>query len=132
MNAEKAIHARLAAVAGVSSLVGSRIYPVKAPQNATFPLVVYQRISGERDDPLADASGLCSARIQISCHASGTNPYDGVKALASQVRQALQKARGTFGGVVVDDITIETDQDIYDPQTEDFFVAIDVIVWHRE
>lgn len=132
MNAEKAIYARLAAVAGVTSLVGTRIYPMKAPQNPTFPMIVFQRISAERIGNLGADTDMVEARIQVSCHDSGSDAYDGIKSLANQVRLALQRSDGTFGGVTVDDMWIESDQDIYDPQTEDFFVAIDVLVRHRE
>lgn len=129
MNAEKAIYARLAAVAGVTALVGTRIYPVLAPQNPTFPHLVYQRISAERIGNLGADTDMVESRVQVSCFADS---YSGTKELADAVRLALQRADGTFGGVTVDDMWIESDQDIYDPQTRDHFVAIDVLVRHRE
>jgi hypothetical protein len=39
---------RLTSQTAVSSLIGSRVYPLIAPQGTPLPLVVYQRTSVER------------------------------------------------------------------------------------
>ena len=48
--AEADIYAALST--GVPAL-GSRIYPLKLPQNVAYPAVVYQRISAVADSPLS-------------------------------------------------------------------------------
>lgn len=40
-----AIFARLSGDAGVSALVGSRIYPQEAPEDATYPLITFLQVS---------------------------------------------------------------------------------------
>jgi hypothetical protein len=47
MTPEQNVYTVLAATAGVTALVGNRIYPVQAPTNAQLPYLVYQRIATE-------------------------------------------------------------------------------------
>ena len=44
MIADRYIYAKLIADAGVAALVGTRIYPVIAPQDAVYPLITYSAV----------------------------------------------------------------------------------------
>jgi hypothetical protein len=42
---DAALFSRLSSFAGLKALIGTRIYPAPAPQNAAYPLVTYQEVS---------------------------------------------------------------------------------------
>lgn len=94
---EQALHDKLADTAGVSALVGSRIYPLLAPQRATRPYVTYQRISTERDFALDGGVGRAQGRIQIDAWAE---TQLGARAVADAIRAALHGFTGdiAWGG----------------------------------
>ncbi len=84
MSVETAVFTRLTTHAGTAALIGTRCYPSMLPQKATFPAVVYQRISSSGRIGTTDRR---TARFQLSCWA---NTYAGAKALAVQVRNAVE------------------------------------------
>lgn len=126
---EEALVSALEGHAGLSALIGSRIYPLMIPQGAALPAVTYQRVSGERIHAMVDDPGLASPRIQVDAWGS---TYASAKAVAAQVIDCLQRWSGTAETVVVQDSYFQGDQDIYDPETERWQVSMDFIVWHLE
>ena len=125
---EYAIKARLEAVSGVTDLVAARIYPAVLPQNPTLPAITFQRIDGPRLSAMTN-DVWAEPRIQINSYAA---KYTGAKALAQQVRIALQRWSGTSAGVVIHDIFIENDRDNYDDEVEAWRVIADYLVQHDE
>jgi len=85
MSTEQTLYSTLKNDAGVSALVGTRIYPLLLPQNPTYPAITYQRIS-TRPVMTRTGNGLDFVRMQIDCYADS---YSGVKALAAAVEAAL-------------------------------------------
>lgn len=140
MRMDEALYSYLSTHAGLSALVGTRIYPVKLPQNVSLPAVTYQKISGHRVHAMQTDPGYASPRFQISCWAvdSATESgYDIVKAVAEQARAALQDYRGTMGGaggVVVDAVFLDDENDFYEDAARQgvFHVAQEYIIWHQE
>lgn len=130
---EEALYTRLAAFAGLAALVTSgsitRIYPVRVPQNAVYPLVSYNRVSGQRIYAFGIATGLVVTRMQVS---SWDKSYSGVKAVAEQVRLALSNYAGVSAGVTIDDISMISDIDLYEEDTKIFQVAGDFSIDYRE
>lgn len=49
----------------IAAVVGTRIYPVKPPQGATYPLITFQQISGVRHGQLKGRASLASPRFQV-------------------------------------------------------------------
>ena len=64
---EKALHTRLTGYAGLSSLISARLYPVIAPQNPTYPLATYQRVSGDREEGMTGHHGLAQKGLLLRC-----------------------------------------------------------------
>ena len=106
MNVGQIIYGRLSAVAGVTSLVSTRIYPDMAPQNATFPYVVFQKLQTQPTDTKEGVSPLDKLLVQVDCY---SNNYDNAHALAAAVRTALDRYTGTINGHVVDKIIFSND-----------------------
>ncbi len=133
---EEAIFARLSGWAGLAGLVGTSIYPMRAPQNVPAPYVVYQRISAPRLRSLLGGSGQANPRIQIDAY--GTS-YAQSKAVAEQVRLALDNFRGTVRlpdgtSVKIGACSLETDRDLIDGNMDPelFRTLHEFSLWHDE
>jgi len=126
---EDAIFTRLTTHAGLSALIGTRAYPLQAPQNAATPFLVYQRVSAQRISAMGNDTGLARGRFQVSCFAS---TYSSAKDVAAQARAALQRWRGTVNGTTIQDTYFENDVDVYNPGTLIYHVAIDVEIIYEE
>ena len=109
----KAIYARLQAVAGVTALVGTRVYPLRLPQGPTYPAIRYQKIDAPRTHLMTWDPGEVHARVQVDSYAK---TYDGAQALAAQVRGALSRWGGAAGGVTVEHVFLDDERDIDEPE----------------
>lgn len=131
---EKAIRKLLADAATTAA---DRIFPNVAPQDqATYPIIVYQRIStGREHSHTQRSSGLVSARIQIRAWAK---TYDEAKVLDEAIRKAIDGYQGTVavGSPAVDyeinSILATDDRDDYDEELRMYGTAFDVVVWYNE
>jgi len=126
---ETVLQTRLSTFAGFTALVGTRVYPLKLPQKPTMPAVTYQRIDGVRESGIANEHGMAHPRIQVDSWASS---YGGAKAVAEQVRQALERWSDTTTTPVILDSFIDGDTDLYESDVELYRVSMDYIVWYRE
>lgn len=123
MSIESSLYARLTAHAGVSALVGTRIYPLLMPQTPVLPAITYQRISAEHIASIGGHSGLENPRIQIDIWALS---YNTSKALAAQVRAALTESMDGFAALLL------TDLDDYEPETRIYRCSLDFSLWAEE
>ncbi len=126
---EDALFSRLSGFAGLTSLVGTRIYPVQLPQDVTLPAVVYTRISSEREVAMGKDPGIARPRFDVSAWAT---TFDSSRAIAEQIRLALERFRGTEAGIVIQDIFVEAENDVFDSTSITYHAAIDFEVIHEE
>ena len=134
---EYAILDLLIADGTVNGLVSGRIFPHTIPQaqgSSRLPAITYTRIGRPPVRNLGGPSGLSSPRIQYTCWAT---TYTGAKALAKAVREALDGFSGSQSGVVISDLEVADDNDIFvDPAISDaqrrFGVSVDVIAWNNQ
>ena len=131
MSVERALYALLTGDAGVSALIGARLYPVIAPLGTAAPYATYQRISARRVRSLTQRSGLSFARIQVDALAT---TYAGARGLADAIRTTLDGYRGTAGGIAIESATLQSDQDIYEGEAEPplYRVSQDYMLAHTE
>lgn len=127
--AERAIIARLKAHAGTAALVSDRVYGAVAPQNVANPYITLFRVSTDRPSAMGADIGIARARIQVN---AWSNTYASAKSVSAQIRDALQRYTGTSGTVVVLDIFMLTEQDMYEPDTQIHHIAVDVETIFRE
>jgi len=117
---EQAVRFWLLADATVAGLVVDRMYPLKAPQQAVRPYLVYRRISGNPEHHMLGATALASVRLQIDALADS---YAGARALAGACRMRLDGFRGPIvvSGTITFEarsITVEDSRDdLVDPTT---------------
>ena len=128
MAVEDAIYSRGTTHAGLSALIGLRLYPGLAPQNVAYPAVVYQRISAIPESLMTADTDILRERFQFTVLAED---YAGASVVAAQVKSAFQRWQGTEASVVIEDSFLAGDIDLYDPDTELHQRAIDFEIIHR-
>ena len=85
----KIVYSILSNAAGVTSLVGTRLNPVRIPQESLFPAISYNVVSIVANPTNSGHSRTEFARVQVNCY--GTTFADVVE-LSSQVRIAFDDA----------------------------------------
>ena len=115
MNAGKAVYGILSANSGVTDIVGTRIFPEIAEQEAVTPFVIYQLQSVAPEDTHDGPSKLDEVRFEFLCYADS---YNAAADLGVAVRAALDRVSGTYNGVNVESVQFnDVDVDIeYDPR----------------
>jgi hypothetical protein len=135
MTVEKELQDRLVANGTVNGLIGTRIYPLKAPQNPTKPYVTFQRISGSRLQALGGAAGFGMARIQYD---SWAITYNGAQALAAAIRNSFNGFIGKLSDgnspaslrTVV--VRLDNERDLFEEDTGLYRVTQDFLISHSE
>jgi hypothetical protein len=124
---EQAIYNILVNTAGITALVGTRIYQVKMPDNVTFPAISYQTSFGSQIESFTGYSGLRNPVINIDTWASSAGA---AKDLAEKVRAALHGYSGTYGDITIDNVLEWSFIDMYDSDTEIFHVSSNARFWY--
>jgi len=94
----KAIYSKLYGTANISAIVGNRIYPDMATQDATYPFIVYTVDGTDPTDVKDSVSPLDIVNVSIAMYA---DTYSVVTDLAEKIRTALDRMTGTFEGMVI-------------------------------
>ena len=95
----KSVRSLLVNNAAVAALVGARVYPLRAPQNASLPFVIYLGDVGEDITYSADGeTGLVAKLMQFDSYAT---TYDVAVDLDDKIRLVLSGYSGTVGGIVI-------------------------------
>ena len=115
MNAGRAVYGILSANSGVTDIVGTRIFPEIAEQEAVTPFVIYQLQSVAPEDTHDGPSKLDEVRFEFLCYADS---YNEAADLGVAVRGALDRVSGTYNGVNVESVQFnDVDVEIeYDPR----------------
>ena len=114
-------------VTAINDLVGSRIYPVVAPNDESkFPCIVYEVNSTEqvdtkdRLDIQADGSkGRFLEKVTVSIYSLGYE-YSQVENIENEIRKILDGFRGTVSGVNIDGVLLQDSSDNYNYDIEIF------------
>lgn len=120
---EKAIFDTLRNHAGLSAIIGQRIFPVVLPQNGTFPAITYQISGTDPENDLDGYTGLNNLRVQLVCWAES---YLEATNVSKQAALAMESAT-TF-----DAIRTRRRDHPYDLSTYLYQVTLDFSVWHTE
>lgn len=113
---EAFLYQRLTSQTNVSQYIGSRVYPLIAPQGTPLPLVVYQRTAVERPQSLAGNVGNPVVTLQLTSY--GTS-YTSVKNIARAVRLTIDGWTGTTAGVTIQRTTLASEADGVDMPADD-------------
>jgi hypothetical protein len=127
---EQAIFNHLSTYAGLTALIGTRLYPVNLPQGSTLPAVTYQRISSVRMRTFGAARLGRVVRVQFTAWALS---YASRHEIAEQLTTALEGYDGLMGGtggVVVLAVQADNELDDYEPTAKAWQAAMDFTVTH--
>lgn len=132
----------LLADASVQALVGARVYAHWLPQEPTYPAITLWRSSVERQktycNGIARTADKVRSTFQIDCwdkSRTGSPTESGpkrVERLAESVRSAIKDYQGTVNGIRIDDIALQGDSDVLDPDPGIYRVSLSVDIWHTE
>lgn len=113
-----------------NELKSIRVYPNVAPQDATAPFIVYERVSTYRPHSLsARSSGVAAPRFTFRCW---SDKVIGARDLVEALRVAIDGQSGTWGGCEIQGVFAEDDRDTYDSDRRLFGREFDAIIWHTE
>lgn len=118
--------------AGLSALVGTRIYPERIPAGSTtnptvMPVLTYQLID-EPSDTTHDDKETFKARVQLDAWGGS---YKSAHAVADAVHAALQGYTGSLGSCVVGGIFRKRKMDAPEPDMALERVSQDYIINYR-
>lgn len=122
--------------AGLVSLIGTRTYSFKIPQDATLPCLVIQRISTPRihtHDTSGAGGDLASPRFQFDAWGE---TYSAVKGVTDQLRAALNGKTGSIGtgasAYTIQGALVQDEAPEYDQSTALYRSRSDYIIWHED
>lgn len=136
---EEAMWSKVSSATAVSSLIGTKLYPVMIPDGVTLPAVAYQRIATRRDpaQPVSPGNTLVMATFQ---YAAIDPRYKKTKSIIDAIREEIDRFGGTItytGGTVIvqsilcrNEFTIYTETENRDNSTYTTF--LDAQVWFYE
>ena len=105
---EAVLRTALVGTTAVTSLVGTRIYPVLAPASAALPFVTWRRSGIQREQTLAGPMGLPRVTVEYSIY--GTT-YEEARQVADAMRVVLDGYGGTSDNTTVRQTSLEDESD---------------------
>lgn len=105
---EAVLRSALTASTAVTTLIGSRIYPVLAPASAALPLVTWRRSGIQREQTLGGPMGMPRVTVEYSIY--GTT-YENAREIADAMRSVLDGYGGVEGTTQVNQTSLENESD---------------------
>jgi len=120
----KGIFSILSGDSTLTAIVGTRIYPVIAPQSETLPdnYIVFKEIANNPRDTKSGVSELDTIRLQIE---SWSDKHDEMETIDQRIRDLLDRYTGTANTVNFDSFQFLTFSQMYDWEVEKFVKASD-------
>lgn len=117
-NLERALFEYLTGDAGVSSLVESRVYPVKLPEGSNIPAISWRKVDAGRIytyDRFEDTDAWVTARVQMDCWGYTADEATNV---GEAVLMALSGYEGDMAGQLIGSSFAVNELDIYEVPTK--------------
>lgn len=105
---EAVLRTALVGTPAVTSLVGTRIYPVLAPASASLPFVTWRRSGVQREQTLGRPMGMPRVSVEYSIY--GTT-YEEARQVADAMRLVLDGYGGTSNNTEVKQTSLEDESD---------------------
>ena len=103
---EQVLYTRLTTFAGLTALVGARVYDDRAPQNPTTPYITVQRVGGLREHGMTSDFALAYPVLQLDIYADTAASR---AAVARQVQSALLRHQNLAADPAIFDIVPENE-----------------------
>lgn len=127
---DHAIYSILSSNSGVSTLVGTKIYPFELPQRVSYPAIIYQRIS--TTDRIVYHGGVCKFARSMFQITAIDDDILGAKTLAEKIRLALHGYTGTVSTIKIFLAQVLNEFDLFVKEVEDYQVSMDFEITHTE
>lgn len=111
--------------ASVSADIGTRLYPVRAPQQPTLPFLLMRRISEINEARQDGAGSMEDGRFQFDIYAESSVVADRI---FRNLRSLLDGYNGTSEGVTIESIFFDNAQDDYEADVSDYKTMADFMV----
>jgi len=110
------------------------LYPNRLPQNATYPAVVYKRVTGGHGHTIAGGAAYASSLFQFSIFSPN---YSDILSHSHTLRNALQGYEGQIGAVKIFAVSAGNETDLFEnPKHGDdiglFHRAFDFLITYQE
>lgn len=126
---EAAVYSIGTAHAGLSALVGTRIYPVAEEREHDLPRLVYDKDGSEPVETVWKSSGWARTTFRFRYYAATALA---AKQGIEQVRAAYARYHGTVAGHAIDDVrALEPAEDEYDPDLAQHYAEVDLEFFHN-
>jgi hypothetical protein len=126
---EQDLHDYMTADAGISALVGGKVYPVEMAEEPVYPVITYQKISGAREHTLDGAPTSATPRWQIT---SWGRTYAEAKALADAVEAAFDGKLGPpVPGSPIQGMFVLDAHDAFETVPQVFMCPVDVQLFYN-
>lgn len=112
LDISKAIYSRLTGDTDITSLVGTKIAPMEAPQNWSLPYITYQIVSDPPTHAMIQDATIYNPLIQVDIWAE---KYSNVKNIANKIESRLKDYGGT---ITVSSTSLVVQRIFYEGQTE--------------
>ena len=119
---ENKMFLHLSTVNGLSTFIGTRIYPMKMPQPPTYPSIVYTRINTRAENSIGGYTSLQQVYIQIDIYSTGY-------AQSKSISTALHVAMGSATGYKA---LLDDDREFYEDELGVYRVSQDYSIWNQE
>lgn len=114
----KGLVALVSSKAAITDAIGARFYPRKLPQGLSeFPSATYRVVDETGNPPLNGVSAFDFVPTDIQCYG---RTYDEAGELFKLLRKELEKSKGTFSGVQIEDVVY------IDSGAEDYLEELDL------
>ena len=120
MSFETALYNKLSS--GLSTTVGTRIYPTAAPSTVITPYIVYRKVSANRQYAHSGQSSLTFDRVQISIYSTG---YLVAKGIVSTLVTTMEGWTGVQAAFKQNEL------DFYEEATKVYHIPVDFLIWHN-
>lgn len=127
----KAIYTLLTQDAGVSALIGTKVYPLRAPQVQTAPYITWHVINtltyGTKANPDNNGeSPVDRLTVQINCVAGN---YTTASDIAAAVRTAIDRYPDTqIFGIDINGIDFNDESDTYDDEVNLYMTIVEYFI----
>jgi hypothetical protein len=105
---EAVLRSALVASTAVTSIIGTKIYPVVAPASTGLPFVTWRRTGIERTQTLSSPMGMPRVSVEYSIY--GTT-YEQARSVADAMRVVLDGYGGTVDNTEVKQTSLEDESD---------------------
>lgn len=105
---EAVLRTALVGQTAVTSIVGTRIYPVLAPASASLPFVTWRRTAIEREQTLGSPMGVPRVSVDYSIFAA---TYEQARDVADAMRLVLDGYGGSANNTEVKQTSLENESD---------------------